>query len=136
MQITGTPYPIIKHPNGFLHSQNGIDQVKSDLLCLLLTNPGERVMLPEFGTPLRELLFDPNDATLMQRARDMIAKSIQAWEPRITVEAITVTTNFDRDELNATDDLTEKEHILGIRISFFDPINIRDVQELALELPL
>jgi phage baseplate assembly protein W len=136
MKFAGCPYPIVKHPLGLLHTQEGVDQVKSDLLVLLLTNPGERVMLPTFGTPLRDLVFEPNDATLEDRARDMIASSIRQWEPRITVSQIQVSSKFDESELTDGDDKTEIEHILTIRIAFFDPENIRDVQQLELELPL
>jgi phage baseplate assembly protein W len=48
MNFLGAPYPIIKSPRGLLRTQSGINQIKSDLLVLLLTEPGERVMLPEF----------------------------------------------------------------------------------------
>jgi phage baseplate assembly protein W len=136
MDFLGAPYPVRLHPRGLLHVQGGIDQVKSDLLILLLTNPGERVMLPDYGTPLRKLVFEPNDDTLRGTARDMIIASIRTWEPRITVEAIEVTNGFDPDDLDPQDDGTARDHILGIKIRFFDPENIKEVQELRLEVPL
>lgn len=134
MKFKGCPYPITKHPRGLLHSQGGVEQIKSDLLILLMTNPGERPMLPQFGTPLRELVFDQNDASLAARAREMIARSIRMWEPRITIQQIDVTTapedSFDQESGADTG------HVLGIRIAFFDPANINEVQELKLEVPL
>lgn len=136
MKFLGAPYPIIKHPRGLLRTQSGIDQVKSDMLLLLLTTPGERVMLPEFGTPLKELMFDPNDPTTVDRAREMIIKSLDMWEPRITIDQIEITNGLDQDSLNSEDDLSQQEHILGIKIKFYDPDNISDVQELKLEIPL
>ena len=36
------------------------DQVKSNLINLLLTVPGERIMNPDFGCRLREVLFEGN----------------------------------------------------------------------------
>ena len=136
MKFLGAPYPIIKTPRGLLATQSGIDQVKSDMLSLLLTTPGERVMLPEFGTPLKELMFEPNDPTTEDKAREMILKSLELWEPRVTIEAVEITSNFSEDDLNPADDLSQREHILGIKINFFDPNNISDVQQLSLELPL
>ncbi len=136
MKFLGAPYPITKHPRGLLRTQSGIDQVKSDMLLLLLTTPGERVMLPEFGTPLKELMFDPNDPTTVDRAREMIIKSLDMWEPRITIDQIEITNGLDQDSLNSEDDLSQQEHILGIKIKFYDPDNISDVQELKLEIPL
>ena len=125
--LSGMPYPIVKHPLGFLFSQKGLDQVRSDLLALLLTNPGERVMLPDFGTPLRSLLFEPNDPTSASKAREMIAKAINMWEPRITIKNIVVTNGMDTG--------VDSDHVLGISIEFFDPGKISEVQELRLEIP-
>jgi phage baseplate assembly protein W len=108
------------------------------MLVLLLTNPGERVMLPEYGTPLRKLFFEPNDASLAEQARQVVINSIKLWEPRIAVTNIEVYTgaNIDDESLNSNDDLSQKEHVLFIRINFVDPENIKEVQELSLQVPL
>lgn len=135
MKFLGSPYPIEKHPMGFFHTQSGIDQIKSDLLILLLTNPGERVMLPTFGTPLRRLVFEPNDTTLQMTARDMIISAIEMWEPRIVVDAIEVG-GADLDSLNPADLEEDVDYILSIKIKFFDPQNIQNLQSLTLEVPL
>ena len=37
------------------------DAIRSDLLHLLLTNKGERLYLPDFGSDLRKYIFEPND---------------------------------------------------------------------------
>lgn len=132
----GIPYPIVKNPRGYLYSQDGIDQIKSDLLILLLTNPGERIMNPFFGTPLRQLIFDPNDITLQLKAKNMIINSISRWEPRVKIEQIEVSSRVDETSLNEYDDKSNLEHILFIRIVFIDPENIKEVQELVLEVPL
>lgn len=132
----GIPYPVVKNPKGFFHSQFGVDQIKSDLLILLLTNPGERVMNPTFGTPLRKLLFEPNDTIIKEAAKTMIADSIRQWEPRVAIQQIDVTSSVDEASLNSLDDKSEKEHILFIRVLFIDPQNIKEVQELTLEVPL
>lgn len=136
MRFLGAAYPITTHPRGFLHTQEGVNQIKSDLLVLLFTNPGERVMLPDFGTPLRELIFEQNDTVTAQKARQMIIDSIRTWEPRITIEQLTVSTSAPSSSLNPQDDGSETDKILYINIKFFDPENIKDVQDLKLEIPL
>lgn len=136
MSFLGLPYPITKNPRGLMRTQSGLNQIKSDLLCLLLTNPGERVMLPTFGTPLRQLIFEPNDATLAMQAREMIIAAIEMWEPRVVIEAITVSNGLPEAALNPLDELEDVGHILGIAIRFFDPEEIDNIQELKLELPL
>lgn len=135
-EFLGVPYPIRKTPFGFLYSQSGVDQIKSDLLALLLTNPGERVMNPNFGTALRSLIFEPNDPTLQLKARTMIINSIKKWEPRIAIKQITVSSTVDKTILNSNDLQQDLEHILFIRILFVDPEKIKEVQELTLEVPI
>lgn len=93
-------------------------------------------MLPEFGTPLRELIFEPNDQAVALQAKQMIINSINEFEPRITVSAIDVTNSADLSTLNPLDNGSEVNHILSIRIAFYDPSDIQEVQELKLELPL
>lgn len=135
-KFLGSPYPITKDGGGLLHTQGGVDQIKSDLLSLLLTNPGERTMLPLYGTDLRQLIFEPNDAILQQQARDIIAESIRQFEPRVVIEQITVSSTATSIDLDPQDNLTANEHILLIKIRFFDPENIQSVEELKLEVPL
>ena len=135
-RFLGLQYPVVKTPRGLFAQKQGIDQIKADLLQLLLTNPGERVMLPTFGTPLRELMFEPNDPALELQARQMIAKSITDWEPRIVIQNIAITSKFDERNLNIDDTLDEVEAILGISIKFVDPENISEVQELRVEVPI
>lgn len=138
MNFLGAPYPITKHPLGMLRTQKGINQVKSDLLVLLLTEPGERVMLPEFGTPLKKFLFEPSTSSLVDSVKDVISNSIRMWEPRIAVSQIEVTNSADSIEqsLNPDDRKEDIGHVLLIRILFTDFDNIQQVQELKLEVPL
>ena len=132
----GLQYPLEKTPRGLIAQSRGVDQIKADLLQLLLTNPGERVMLPTFGTPLRELFFEPNDPTLAAEAQIMIAEAISTWEPRIEVQNIIVTSDFDSEDLAINDPGYDRQHILGIKIEFYDPGDITQLQELVLEIPI
>lgn len=132
----GIPYPVTKDPQGYFRSQGGVRQIKGDLMSLILTNPGERIMLPDFGVPLRDLIFEQNDFSLRLRAREMIIRAIETWEPRISIEQVEVLTETDETSLDASDDKNESPNILMIRIRFIDPENIQAVQELKLEVPL
>ena len=123
MKFLGAPYPIKKSSLGLMPTQFGLNQIKSDLLILLLTNPGERVMLPDFGTPLKQLLFEQNDEILAEQTREAIINSISKWEPRVTVKEINITI------------LTE-ENSLYINILFYDYEEIQEIQELKLKIPL
>ena len=93
-------------------------------------------MLPQYGTPLQKLIFEQNDSQLATQAREMIINSIRTWEPRITVEQIEVLQKADEGSLNPDDPKDDLDNILMIRILFFDPENMQEVEELKLELPL
>lgn len=138
INFLGCPYPIIKNPQGFLHTQSGLKQIKSDLLTLLLTNPGERVMLPEFGTPLRKLIFEQGDSITAEEIRLTIIDSIKKWEPRISVSAINVTMGRDIDEtqLDRKNFVDERENIAFVRIIYSEFNNLQETEELKLQLPL
>jgi phage baseplate assembly protein W len=135
-RFLGLQYPLVKTPRGILAQKNGINQIKADLLQLLLTNPGERVMLPTYGTPLRTLLFEPNDTMLEIRAKQMIADSILTWEPRIVITNIEVRNKIEKSSLDRSDTNDEIDGILFIKIKFVDPENITEIEELAIERPL
>jgi phage baseplate assembly protein W len=135
-KFLGSPYPITKGPHGFFRTQSGVSQIKSDLLVLLLTNPGERVFLPDFGTPLKRLIFEQNDTALETLARNMIISSIERWEPRIVVNQIEVSSQASRSDLDSYDKYEDIDNILSIKIIFVDPDQISEVQELRLQIPL
>jgi phage baseplate assembly protein W len=138
LKFLGCPYPIVKHPLGFLRTQSGLNQVKSDLLCLLLTNPGERVMIPNFGTPLKKMFFQPSDKFSVDEIREIISTSIKTWEPRINVTAIDVRLGQDltSDDINLSSIRSEQGSIVFIRIMFSEFDQLQEIQELKLALPL
>lgn len=135
-KFMGFPYPIVQGPQGYFARQSGTEQIKADILILLLTNPGERVYEVDFGTPLNDLFFDPNDETIAAKARQMIIDSLNKYEPRVKIEQITVTTGLDSNTRSPLDDGSEGGGVLTIKIDFIDPDNIPEVQSLVLEVPI
>jgi len=134
-KFLGSPYPIEDHARGYFNVQSGLNQIKSDLLALLLTNQNERVMLPQFGISLRRFLFQPSDDTLRQQVRASIEQQLRLFEPRVVINNISISTPSVGD-LSHDEDINSLENILLIRIEFFDPENIKSVESLTLELPI
>lgn len=64
--------------------------INSSLEILLSTRLGERIMLPEYGCNLDELLFKPLNLTLKTYVIDLIKKAILYHEPRIDVNRIAI----------------------------------------------
>ena len=66
------------------------EQIKSNLVNLLLTDKGERVFNPEFGCGLRELLFEQINPTTENSIRDTILSSVNIYIPDITINNIEI----------------------------------------------
>ena len=71
------------------------DQIKSNLVNLLLTDVGERVMNPEFGCNLKKFLFEGITESNSELLTNNLANSIAIFIPEITVTNITVAPNPD-----------------------------------------
>ena len=72
------------------------DHVEQMIRQVLLTDPGERVCLPEFGAGLRRLLFQPLSTTLQASTQIVVLQSLKRWlGDQITVRNVSVTTAAD-----------------------------------------
>jgi len=66
---------------------------------ILLTTPGERADLPEFGCGLRQLLFAPNSDALQTTTQLMIQQSLTQWlGNQITLQQVSVTLGAGGDD--------------------------------------
>ena len=75
------------------------EQAKENLKSLLLTKLGERYMLPDFGTQLLNIIFEPNNDLLSIDIQSMLAQSIGYWLPYINLQLIDVKTAQSNHEL-------------------------------------
>jgi phage baseplate assembly protein W len=64
--------------------------VEEAIHMILLTPIGQRVMRPEFGCRIHDLIFAPNDATTIGLARYYVEDALGMWEPRIDVIEVLV----------------------------------------------
>ncbi len=79
---------------------SGEEDIQKSLHILLATRLGERVMVPEYGCNLEDLLFETVDLTLKTYVKDLIKTAILYFEPRIDVHNIEIdTTNEWQGEL-------------------------------------
>lgn len=75
-------------------------QVKSDLIHLLLTRKGSRYYLPEFGTRLYEFLFEPFDGLTFDAIQSDIRDSVQQFMPNLLLNQITITPADPMEEVD------------------------------------
>lgn len=76
-------------------SKTSKDALKSDFLHLILTQKGERFYLPDFGTNLRKLLFEPNDSITMNDVKEEINTALIKYLPKLQVDEIKTTINSE-----------------------------------------
>lgn len=62
--------------------------IEQAIIMILLTPKGQRVMRPEFGCQMYELVFAPNDATTAGLAAYYVEQALGMWEPRIRVQEV------------------------------------------------
>jgi phage baseplate assembly protein W len=80
------------------------DQIKSNLINLLLTNKGERILNPEFGADLPRLLFEPSTDNLYLQIQNQITSNVNIYIPEITILNIEISSNIDYNSINITID--------------------------------
>ena len=82
-------------PGVFKSTYTTKDQIKSNLLNLLLTDIGERVMNPLFGCNLKRFLFEGITETNIENLKNNLLSSINIFIPEITVIDILIIPNTD-----------------------------------------
>jgi hypothetical protein len=90
-------FPFKDSPNGYYFklNDNDKDAIRADLLHLLLTNKGERLYLPDFGSDLRKYIFEPNDNITHEDIRNNLNETIKRYIPNLVVNDI----SFRNDDI-------------------------------------
>ncbi len=86
---TGWSFPPAFTSNGLV-TVSAEQDIRESLLILLSTTPGERLMQPAYGCGLKAHVFDTLNESSFAVMRDLVAKAILFFEPRVTVEHIDI----------------------------------------------
>ena len=97
----GLTYPIKSGKNlDFELTKTSFEQAEYNLTNLLLTQKGERVFQPEFGTTLRSICFEQVDDNLPETIETDIRNAVELWLPYINVsEVVTLTDEQDENKI-------------------------------------
>ena len=89
-------------PPVFTRGENGVtmvdeeEDIRQSLIILLSTIKGERIMQPDYGANMEELLFEPLNVSFAKRMSDKIERAILFYEPRIKTDDI----SYNQDNEN------------------------------------
>jgi phage baseplate assembly protein W len=87
----GWAMPVELDPRtGLVRSVAYEEDIRQSILIVLQTAPGERVMRPNFGCGIHELVFTAVDSTAIQRIRSLVEEALRRCEARIEVLGVTV----------------------------------------------
>ena len=76
--------------------------IKQAIVNLLLTNKGERLMNPNYGSDIRRYLFEPLDYGTANQIKGNIRDTIERFEPRISVVRLKASPNYDDNGFDIT----------------------------------
>jgi uncharacterized protein len=93
----GLAFPLQIGQQGGLVLTRGGNEIEQSIRIVLGTSPGERVMRPEFGCRIHELLFAPNNASTRRLAAYYVEEALDRWEPRVIVKDVDVSVDPNRD---------------------------------------
>ena len=88
----GINFPFIQSEKGnYLKLTETTDEeIRANIVHLLLTRRGSRYFLPDFGTRLYEYIFEPLDGATFEEIRTEIQEQVTRYIPNLTINSITV----------------------------------------------
>jgi len=86
----GITFPMRVDHTGSIAMSDGTDGIDRSLRVVLITAPGERVMRPQFGCKIWDLLFEPVNANTLGMMAQAVRDAVAQWEPRVELENVDV----------------------------------------------
>jgi phage baseplate assembly protein W len=102
----GWKFPPQVTPGGQVARARYEQRIEESIYLILSTSKGERMMLPEFGCGIHDLVFAPNNSTTIAVVVQTVREALIAFEPRIDVL-----------DINA-ESAPEEPNLLLIRINY------------------
>jgi len=81
----GIMFPMRVNQSGSIAMTAGADDLSSAIRMVLATAPGERLMRPQFGCAIWDLLFEPINANTVGLMAFAVREALGQWEPRVDV---------------------------------------------------
>ena len=95
----GWHFPPELDERGHIRLTGDEDEINQAIRIILSTAPGERVMRPQFGCRIHELIFAPNNAATASLANRYIREALGRWEPRVAVQQVDIAPHPDQEAM-------------------------------------
>jgi phage baseplate assembly protein W len=119
-----------------INKQDGIaltktyeEVAKQNLLMLIMTSPGERIMFPDFGAGLKLLLFEQNNTGVSADIHASITNQVKMYLPYIIINDIIINDNPAATGM----DIFESHYTFLVKVHYtIDFIGIQDIVEIEI----
>ncbi|EOB5110494.1 GPW/gp25 family protein [Salmonella enterica] len=88
-----TPYICMSRNDG--QALADTDHLRQSVRDILLTPQGSRIARREYGSLLSALIDQPQNPALRLQIMSAVYVALNRWEPRLTLDSITINGNFD-----------------------------------------
>jgi phage baseplate assembly protein W len=95
----GFAWPLRVDHTGGIAFTGGEHDLDDAIRVVLATAPGERVMRPQFGCRIWDLLFEPITSNTLGLMAQSVREAVTQWEPRVEVHDVKVAPDPSRDGL-------------------------------------
>lgn len=93
--------PLVKDmTDGFALTRTIRENIKQSLKMLVLTNPGERIMLPEYGVGLRRFLFESDVPITRSRIISKLVEQVDEYIPYVQIVDVRITEQAELKDVN------------------------------------
>ncbi len=112
----GVGFPVSLNGAGKLQAAEYEESVRQSILIILGTAKGERLMRPDFGCGIYDLVFEINSASVAGKISQAVQEAILKFEPRVDVLDIKVTSGFFKS--NNQFEAAQNSSVLMIEIKY------------------
>lgn len=94
----GWKFPVAVNPiSGRIAMSEDVEDIKESIRIILFTAPGERLMRPDFGCGIHDLVFDPINRITVGLFESRIRESITKFEARVDIVKLDISTREARN---------------------------------------
>jgi len=108
------------HPvTGDITKKLNENAIAQSIRNLLLTSHYERPFKPQLGSNVKKFLFEPIDNITTSLIQDSIFETLRNYEPRITIQEVVATPNYDEQRYDVNITFFVKNSVEPLTINFF-----------------
>ena len=87
-------------PQVFTQTYTTKDQIKSNIINYILTDKGERIFNPNFGSNIRKYIFENITTNSISNLQNQLQDDLKSYFPNVIFNEVKIIPNFDDNSIN------------------------------------